>query len=292
LKRGSNSIDEHNGLHLIVRQRHLFEGEFRLFDDSLHSVFASFNLLIDLNYDIYRFDKLDSTNSHLLRLGDEGFPEGTVVVADEQTVGRGRFGRNWEAEPLSNLLFSILLRPNYLDPDEIFILTFAASVAVAEAIEDTAHIKTELKWPNDVLIDGRKVCGILLESSFSANRLSHVVLGIGVNVNQEKFSAEIAGKATSLFLSTGKKYERDEILFLILKSFSLTHETLLSRNFFLVMKRWRDRSRIFGKKIKLALAGKTIEGICDDIGDDGAIIVRTSEGLQKFTAGEVTILET
>jgi len=253
---------------------------------------VSFNLLIDLNYDIYRFDKLDSTNSHLLKLGNEGFPEGTVVVADEQTMGRGRFGRKWEAEPLSNLLFSILLRPNYLNPDEIFVLTFAASVAVAEAIEDSVHIKTELKWPNDILVDSKKVCGILLESSFSASGLSHVVLGIGVNVNQEKFSAEIAGKATSLFISTGKKYERDEILFLVLKRFSLTLETLRSRNFYSVMKRWRDRSKIFGKKIKLALSGKTIEGVCDDIGDDGAIIILTADGLQKFTAGEVTILET
>ncbi len=249
----------------------------------------SFNLAIDLNYDIYRFDKLDSTNSHLLKLGDEGFPEGTVVVADEQTMGRGRFGRKWEAEPLSNLLFSLLLRPNFLERDEIFILTFAASVAVAEAIEDVTHIKPELKWPNDVLVNGKKICGILLESSFDADRLSHVVLGIGLNVNQESFSPEIANKATSLSLSTGKKYDRDEILFLILKNFSLIHETLRSRDFYRIMKEWRDRAQIFGKKIKLALAGKVIEGVCDDVTDDGAIVVQTSEGLKNFTAGEITI---
>lgn len=249
----------------------------------------SFNLIISLNYDIYRFDKLDSTNSHLLKLGNDGFPEGTVVVADEQTKGRGRFGRKWEAEPLSNLLFSLLLRPKFLKRDEIFILTFAASIAVAEGIEEAAHIQTELKWPNDVLIRGKKVCGILLESSFDADRLSHVVLGIGLNVNQGSFSPEIANKATSLFLSNGKKYDRDEILFLILKKFSLIHDTLQSRNFYQVMKDWRDRSKIFGKQIKLTLAGKIIEGICDDVTDDGAIVVQTFEGLKKFTAGEITI---
>ena len=176
-----------------------------------------------MNYDIYRFDKLDSTNSHLLKLGDEGFPEGTVVIADEQTMGRGRFGRRWETEPLSSLLFSLLLRPKFLQPDEIFILTFAASVAVAEAIEDSVDIKPELKWPNDVLVEGKKVCGILLESSFGSRGLSHVVLGIGLNVNQAKFSPEIACKATSLFLSTGKKHDREEVFLSILKKFSLIH---------------------------------------------------------------------
>ncbi len=226
-----------------------------------------------------------------MKLGDEGFPEGTVVVADEQTMGHGRFGRKWEAEPLSNLLFSILLRPNFLERDEIFIFTFAAAVAVAKAIEDALHIKPELKWPNDVLLGGRKVCGILLESSFDSKKLSHVVLGIGLNVNQENFSPEISGKATSLSIFTGKKCDRDEILCLMLNKFSLLHETLRQKKFYSIMNEWRKRTKIFGKKIKLTLAGNVIEGICEDISDKGAIMVRTSDGSKKFTAGEVTILE-
>lgn len=257
--------------------------------DSLLSVLTSFNLVTSLNYDIYRFDKLDSTNSHLLKLGEDGFPEGTVVVADEQRMGRGRFGRKWEAEPLSNLLFSILLRPNFLERDEIFMLTFAASVAVAEAIEDATHMKPELKWPNDVLVNGKKICGILLESSFDAGKLTHVALGIGLNVNQKTFSPEIAAAATSVALSTGQKYDRDEILFLILQKFSSLHETLQSRNFYNIMKKWRDRSKIFGKKIKLAIADKVIEGICEDVTDDGAIMVQTLDGMKKFTSGEITV---
>ena len=240
-----------------------------------------------MNYDIYHFDKIDSTNSYLLKLGDDGFPEGTTVVADEQTSGRGRFGRKWEAEPLSNLLFSLLLRPSFLLRDEIFILTFAAAVAVAEALERVALVKAELKWPNDIMLNRKKACGILLESSFDSDKLKHVVLGIGLNVNQTGFSSDISDKATSLFLFTGKKFDRDEILSAILKSFSSIYEVLRARDFYSVMKRWRDRSRIFGGRIKLSLAGNTFEGICQDVTDEGEIVIQTPEGLRKFTAGEI-----
>ena len=244
-----------------------------------------------MNYEIYRFDKIDSTNSYLLKLGDEGFPEGTVVAADEQLNGRGRFGRKWEAEPVSNLLFSVLLRPNFLDRDEVFILTFAAAVAVAEALEDAALVQPELKWPNDVLLDGKKVCGILLESSFDSDDLDHVVLGIGLNVNQKTFPPEISNRATSLSSFTGKEFERDEILFTILSRLSAIYEVLRTRDFHSVMKRWRDRSKMFGKTIRVRLADKTFEGICDEVADDGSIVVQTSAGAQKFTSGEITIFQ-
>jgi BirA family biotin operon repressor/biotin-[acetyl-CoA-carboxylase] ligase len=260
-----------------------------------------------LDYDIYRFGKIDSTNSHLLKLGEEGFPEGTVVVADEQTAGRGRFGRSWEAEPQTNLLFSLLLRPHFLQQDEIFVLTFAAAVSVAEVIEKAAGVRPQLKWPNDVLLEGKKVCGILLESShraagsrvsyfdsnerdFDSNRLSHVVLGIGLNVNQQSFSPAISSEATSLSLLTGRKFDRDEILSAILANFSSVYESLQKGDFYSVMKKWRDRSIMFGKKITISLAGKTFEGICDGVTDDGALVLQTGSGLKKFTAGEITIL--
>ncbi|MCL5267602.1 MAG: biotin--[acetyl-CoA-carboxylase] ligase [Bacteroidetes bacterium] len=243
-----------------------------------------------MNYEIYRFDKIDSTNSHLLKLADEGFPEGSVVVADEQTGGRGRFGRKWESEPLSNLLFSVLLRPVFLERDEVFVLTFSAAVAVAEAIEDVAKVRPELKWPNDVLLGSRKVCGILLESVFSSDDLSSVVLGVGLNVNQRHFPAEISARATSLSVYTGKKFDRDEILSAILGKFASIYETVRARDFYSVMKKWRDRSNMFGRKIRLRLADKVYEGICDEITDDGAIVVQTSTGFKTFTAGEISII--
>lgn len=241
-----------------------------------------------MDYDIYRLGKIDSTNSYLLGLGDKGFPEGTVAVADEQTGGRGRFGRRWEAEPLSSLLFSVLLRPDFLGRDEIFILSFAAAVAVAEAIESTVGIEPELKWPNDVLVGGKKICGILVESDFEGDKLNHLVVGIGFNVNQSEFPEEISDRAVSLLMATGKKFDRDELLSVILARFAAIYETLKTGDLYSIMRRWKGRSHMFGKKIRLTLADKVFEGVLDDITDGGSIQVRTPSGLLTFTAGEIT----
>lgn len=243
-----------------------------------------------MKYEIYSFDKIDSTNSHLLKLADEGFPEGSVVIADEQTGGHGRFGRKWDSEPLSNLLFSLLLRPAFLERDEVFVLTFSAAVAVAEAIEDILHVQPELKWPNDILLGEKKVCGILLESTFDADKLNCVVLGVGLNVNQSTFPVEIASKATSLYLYTGRKYDRDEILSSILGKFGSVYETVRVRDFYSVMKRWRKRSKMFGRKISVRLADEIYEGVCDEITDDGALVIQTGTGSKVFTAGDITII--
>ncbi len=244
-----------------------------------------------MNYDIYRFGRIDSTNGYLMKLGDEGFPEGTVAVADEQTQGRGRFGRKWEAEPLSNLLFSLLLRPEFLKRDEMFILTFSAAVAVAEVLEVIGGLKPEMKWPNDILLGSKKVCGILLESSFDGDRLNHIVIGIGLNVNQTAFPEEIASRATSLAVFAGRKFDREEIFMSVLNGFSRTYDEIKKGNFHSVMKKWRDRSHMFGRSIRLKIADRTVDGVFEDVAEDGALIIRTSSGVQKFTAGEITISE-
>ncbi|HEY9167647.1 MAG TPA: biotin--[acetyl-CoA-carboxylase] ligase [Candidatus Kryptonia bacterium] len=242
-----------------------------------------------MNYEIYRFDRIDSTNSYLMGLGEEGFPEGTVVLADEQSGGKGRFGRRWESEPLSNLLFSLLLRPDFLASDEIFILTFASALAVGGAIESIAQIKPAYKWPNDILIDSKKTSGILLESSFNAGKISFVVAGIGINVNQKQFPSEIAGRATSILLSSGKLCDRDELLFAVLNNFSSIYDTLRERDFYSIMKKWREGANMIGRKVTLKLVDRSIEGVCEEISDDGAIMISTPDGIRKFTAGEITI---
>ncbi len=251
----------------------------------------SFNFSTSLNYDLYRFAKIDSTNGHLMKLADQGFPEGTVVVADEQFAGRGRFGRRWESEPLSNLLFSLLLRPVFLERDEIFILTFSAAVAVAEALEEVAHVKPELKWPNDVLIGGKKICGTLLETNFENDTLRYVVLGIGLNVNQKVFPPELNTKATSIAAVKGKEFDRDEILSAILNRFGKIYDSLRQRNFYEIMKRWREKTAMIGRNVRVDMAGRIFDGICDDVTDYGAIVIKTVEGLKEFTAGEITLME-
>ena len=169
-------------------------------------------------------------------------------------------------------------------------MTFAAAISVAEAVEKVAGVQPELKWPNDLLVDGKKICGILLESSFDSTELSHVVLGIGLNVNQREFPPSLSNGAVSLLLSTGRKFDRDEILFAFLTEFSSIYESLRQREFYSVMKRWRDKSNMYGKKITISLAGNKFEGVCEEVADDGALVVRTEKGLEKFTAGEVTVL--
>lgn len=242
-----------------------------------------------MNYDIYRFGKIDSTNSYVLSLGDKGFPEGTVAVADEQTAGHGRFGRKWEAAPTSSLLLSVLLRPAFLQRDELFVLTFSAAVALSEAIREVTGVETELKWPNDILIAGKKVCGILLESGFEGDKLSHVVLGIGLNVNQVDFPEEIKDKATSLSIAAGRPCDREELLSSILVRLNETYESLRSREFYRVMKKWRENSNLFGRNVTIRIAGKEIEGTFEDVTDDGSAVIRTPSGERRFTAGEITI---
>lgn len=261
-------------------------------EHALLCALSGLNSGIGLNYDIYRFDKIDSTNSYLLRLGEEGFPEGTVAVADEQVEGRGRFGRRWEAEPLSSLLFSVLLRPGFLQRDEVFILTFAAAVAVAQALELVANARPELKWPNDVLLEGKKVCGILLESSFEGGELEFIVLGVGLNVNQSEFPLELRERATSLFLETQREFEREELLKNILMKFNSIYEILKTRDFYKVMKSWRNRATTIGKRIELKIGDRIVEGILEQVTDDGAVVLDTPSGPQRFTAGEISVSRT
>ncbi|MEW6776847.1 MAG: biotin--[acetyl-CoA-carboxylase] ligase, partial [Bdellovibrionota bacterium] len=154
--------------------------------------------------EIHSFDHTDSTSSQAARLADEGAPHGTLVIAEQQTKGRGRLGRSWASPPGTGLYFSLVLRPK-IELHRAPQLTLLAATAVASAIERTANLSPQIKWPNDLLLDGKKFCGILTELSGDPDRVRHVILGIGVNVGTKKFPKEIAPLATSLRLALGKE---------------------------------------------------------------------------------------
>jgi BirA family biotin operon repressor/biotin-[acetyl-CoA-carboxylase] ligase len=213
--------------------------------------------------------------------------EGTVVVAEKQTKGRGRKQREWHS-PEGGLWFSIVLYPN-LPPEDGILVTMAASVSVADAIQKSTGLTPEIKWPNDVLINGKKVCGILTEFDAEMDRINYVVVGIGINVNND-ISKDISKIAVSLKQLTGSKVSRVNLLKSILTKFDEMYNYIISGNFRYVRDSWSTFSNIIGKKIKVTGERDNIKGYVTDVDEHGCIILETSKGKIRILSGDVTYL--
>ena len=173
--------------------------------------------------EIYYFSKIDSTNQYAKKLGEEGAPDGTIVIADEQTKGKGRSGRHWVTPPGSAIAFTILLRPK-LPPASISMVTLVKGLAVCNAIRELYHLPVGIKWPNDVVIDGRKICGILTEMSAEVDGVHYIVIGTGINTNVDSFPDEIKDVATSLKIQLGHPVDRAEVLVRVIEFFEEYYE--------------------------------------------------------------------
>lgn len=240
-----------------------------------------------------------STNSDAMALGREGEPEGTVVLAEEQTAGRGRLGRTWESSRGVNLYASILLRPG-VEPHKAPQLSLLAGVAVAETVCEEG-VEAGIKWPNDVVVprvsaDGSttlvKLAGILTEIEAEADRVSFVVVGIGVNLNSERahFSPELADRATSVLLESGHKVDRTAFTARLLIRFEECYDAWLAGGFAAVAPRWRSKSVLEGRALVVTSPGEEFRGTCAGIDDDGALLVDTGEpSPRRVLAGDVTI---
>src|SRR5450755_1317987 len=176
---------------------------------------------------IYHFFKTDSTNQVALELGYAGEPEGAVIIAEEQTAGRGRAGHSWHSERAAGIYATILLRPR-LAPVQAPLLTMMAGLSARAAVQAATGLSVDLKWPNDLMIQGKKVGGILTEMHAEPSQVRFVIVGIGINVNQQKFPAELAATSTSLRLETGKTQSRLEVLVQFLRQFENDYKELLS----------------------------------------------------------------
>ena len=236
-------------------------------------------------------EETSSTNDVVLELSKQGAPEGTVVVAETQTKGRGRHGRKWVSTGGKSLAFSILLRPQ-LHPDELPEITLAAAVAVSKAMEDF-RIKPRIKWPNDVLIGGLKACGILTEAGPKKDRMASVVLGIGINLNQtaKDFPKDLKGIATSLYRASGRKMDRvrffQKLLFRLEEAYHLVSE----RHFQKVLADWRKRSSTLGRQVKVTQGHHVFYGQAMGADEKGALLVRNDLGMvERVTSGDVQIL--
>jgi BirA family biotin operon repressor/biotin-[acetyl-CoA-carboxylase] ligase len=238
---------------------------------------------------IFAFDTIDSTNNCARALAGCWAEEGTLVFAERQTAGKGRLGRSWLANPYENLTFSLVLRPT-LPPEALNLLPLYAAVALAEAIEHETGLSVECKWPNDLLIGGKKSAGILLEGSIKEDGLDYVVLGIGVNVNQTSFPDDIARSATSLKVQAGREIDRILLLREILKTLETRYTAIMKKGFHNLIPLWLSRTTMLNKEISVTQDGTVISGIVKGLSPEGALILDAGGTEKTLFAGDVTIL--
>jgi BirA family biotin operon repressor/biotin-[acetyl-CoA-carboxylase] ligase len=238
---------------------------------------------------IHCFDSIDSTNTYAKTLASQGSGEGTIVIAEEQTAGRGRFDREWLSTPGENLTFSVLLRPK-ISPLNIGVLSLYAGVSVTQALKGFLNITPSCKWPNDVLLDGKKCCGILCEGMFSNNNLSAVIVGVGLNVNQRRFPSALAPTATSLALARGQIFDRVDILARVLEKLERLYSYIQEGNLDMIIQQWREHTTMMGKEIAVEQAGERLNGIAKAIDTDGGLIIAMNGTDKKVFTGDVTIL--
>lgn len=211
-----------------------------------------------------------------------------MVVAESQTKGRGRLGRSWFSEPGVGIYASLILRPR-MNPQHAAILNLAAAVAVTEAIEQCCQVTPDIKWPNDLLLNGRKCCGILTEMNADPGAIRYVVAGFGINVNHHEFPGALRELATSLLMQCRKRHSRVEILCRLLECFEATYEDLEAGSMPLVIDRWVRRSTYAqGKAVRVDPGGKEILGVTAGLSSTGALRVRLEDGrLEEVVSGDV-----
>jgi BirA family biotin operon repressor/biotin-[acetyl-CoA-carboxylase] ligase len=234
---------------------------------------------------IYAFETIDSTNSCARVMAAAGAPEGTVVIAELQTSGRGRMGRSWVANPQENLTFSVVLRPGM---SALNLLPLLTGIAVGDAVREQAGVEPDCKWPNDLLLGGRKFCGILLEGSLRDEALEFAVAGIGINVNQILFPPDLSDRATSLRLICGREFNREELLRTILHHLEHLYQTGCREDFSSVPRLWTTRAQMIGRPILIQMRDTRLAGTARRIAPDGGLVIATDSGEQTVYAGDVT----
>jgi len=237
---------------------------------------------------LHHFYKIGSTNTAAMAAAAEGAPEGSVFLAEEQTAGRGRGVNSWQSPRSTGIYCSVILRPT-LPPSDILALSLAAGLAVRTAIHDVdSRVEVDLKWPNDVLLDGKKICGILAEMNAEATRARYIVVGIGINVNQASFPKDLP--ATSLRLATGSEWSRVELTGALLKSLDREYRQLVddADSKESILQRFAENSSwVLGKRVRIEENGSAFEGTTEGLDPRGFLQVRTPHGVQTVLSGTV-----
>ena len=241
--------------------------------------------------DIRVFESTTSTNDVIEKLAHDGVKEGVVVLAESQTRGRGRLGRQWMSPAGKGLWFSVLLRPD-LPPQATTQLTVASATALRRALAAETGLRPEIKWPNDILLSGKKVCGILTELSAEVDRVKYVILGIGVdvNLNTADFPAELRDSATSLKAELGKALSRAELAVEILRQLDADYAKIIAGEFAAIADEWEEHCTTIGRQVTIRAGDREVRGRAESLGEDGALLVRTEHGhLERVVGGDVTL---
>jgi BirA family transcriptional regulator, biotin operon repressor / biotin---[acetyl-CoA-carboxylase] ligase len=237
----------------------------------------------------HHYYKIGSTNSEAMAAASEGAPEGSIFLAEEQLAGRGRGAHSWHSARSLGIYCSVVLRPP-MPPSDALLFSLAAGLAVRSAVAEVTQLPVDLKWPNDLLTGGKKFCGILTEMNAEATRVRYLVVGVGINVNQAKFPADLRDIATSLRLETGTEWSRVELCAALLKSLDREYRALLQKGGAArgsVLKRFEENSSsVRGRKVRVEENGD-IEGVTEGLDARGFLQVRTAEGVRTVLSGTV-----
>ena len=239
--------------------------------------------------DIQVFQETGSTNDVVERMARDGVPEGVVVFAESQTKGRGRLGRKWISPAGLGLWFSLLLRPA-MPPSAVTQITIAAATAVARAIRLETGLAPQIKWPNDILLGGKKVVGILTELSAEMDCVRYVVVGIGVDVNVREFPGDLRAVATSLAAEAGRPFVRSEIAAAILRELDADYSRVTGGGFSSVAEEWERQCVTLGRRVIVHIGDRTVSGRAEALDSDGALLLRGDYGhLERIVGGDVTL---
>ena len=238
-------------------------------------------------------EQLASTNLTAMELGEAGAIEGLVIIAEQQTAGKGRLGRRWESPASVNLYLSVLLRPA-MPPWEVPRLTFLSAVAAARALQDVTGLKVEVKWPNDLLVNGRKIAGLLNEMSAESDAVHHVVLGIGLNINMtaEQFPPDLRYPATSVRLEKGSSTSRLDVVVALLEHFDRLYAEFQSCGMKPIRQAWQELFAMLGNRVRVELGAASLTGVVAGIDEEGALLLQLPDGkIEKILAGDVLPVE-
>jgi len=240
--------------------------------------------------DIIHYKETGSTNARAKELASRGAPEGTLVVSEAQSQGRGRKGRIWFSPPQTGIYASLILRPA-MPPNEAPKITLLTAVSAAETLLHLTILDVRIKWPNDILVNGKKIAGILTEISTEMDTIDYVVVGLGMNVNNTFLPDDINETATSILIETGERFPRVEIVREYLRRQETYYRVLTTSGFEPILGRWKELANIIGRQIKVEMIDKTYVGTVEDIDPEGVLILKDMKGAShRIFSGDVTLV--